>query len=94
MDWDFHSTHPDHRNDPEYIRGAPVTIAENVWITTDCTVLKGTTIGHNSTIGVNSVVRNDIPPNSIASGNPAVVHRRRYENGRGIEPIVLNQTES
>jgi acetyltransferase-like isoleucine patch superfamily enzyme len=73
MDWDFHSTNPDHRNDPEYIRAAPVTIEENVWITTDCTILKGTTIGYNSTIGANSVVRNDIPPNSIAAGNPAFV---------------------
>jgi acetyltransferase-like isoleucine patch superfamily enzyme len=73
-DWDFHSTHPDHRNDPEFIRGAPVIIEENVWITADCMVLKGTTIGRDSTIGPNSVVRNDIPPNSIAGGNPAVVY--------------------
>jgi len=74
VDWDFHSSHPDHRNDPEYIRGAPVTIEENVWITPDCVILKGTTIGRDSTIGPNSVVRDDIPPNSLAGGNPAVVY--------------------
>ena len=80
LDWDFHSSHPEHRNDPEYIRGAPVMIEENVWITVDCVILKGTTIGHNSTIGPNSVVRDDIPPNSLAGGNPAVVYgdARRY----------------
>jgi len=83
-DWDFHSTHPDHRNDPDYIRGAPITIGENVWITADCTILKGTTIGRDSTVGPNSVVRDDIPPGSIAGGNPAIVWSRaqgRYESG-------------
>jgi acetyltransferase-like isoleucine patch superfamily enzyme len=81
VDWDFHSSHPDHRNDPEYIRGAPVTIEENVWITPDCVILKGTTIGHDSTIGPNSVVREDIPPNSLAGGNPAVVYGDARRSG-------------
>jgi acetyltransferase-like isoleucine patch superfamily enzyme len=55
VDWDFHSTHPDHRHDAEYIGGAPITIEENVWITADCMILKGATIGCGSTIGPNSV---------------------------------------
>jgi acetyltransferase-like isoleucine patch superfamily enzyme len=81
LDWDFHSSHPEHRNDPEYIRSAPVTIEENVWITVDCVILKGTTIGQNSTIGPNSVVRENIPPNSIAGGNPAVVYGEARGSG-------------
>ncbi len=73
LDYDFHSVDPDHRNDPDYIKGAPITIEENVWITPDSIVQKGVRIGKNSTITMGSVVRNDIPPETIAGGNPAVV---------------------
>jgi acetyltransferase-like isoleucine patch superfamily enzyme len=73
MDYDFHSTDPRHRNDPEHIKGRPVTIGENVWITVQCVVQKGVTIGSDSTITANSVVRADIPANVIAGGNPAQV---------------------
>jgi acetyltransferase-like isoleucine patch superfamily enzyme len=73
LDYDFHSTDPNHRNDPAYIKSSPVTIGENVWITLQCIVQKGVTIGRNSTITASSVVRADVPPNSIAGGNPAVL---------------------
>ncbi len=52
------------------------------------TILSNVTIGENSIIGAGSVVTRDIPPNSIAYGNPARVHRQiavsswRFENGR------------
>lgn len=73
LDYDFHSVDPRHRNDPEFIKGSPVTIGENVWITVQCIVQKGVTIGRNCTITANSVVRSDIPADTIAGGNPAVV---------------------
>jgi acetyltransferase-like isoleucine patch superfamily enzyme len=72
-DYDFHSTDPEHRNDPEYIRSSPVNIEENVWVTAGCVILKGATIGRNSTVSCNSVVRGYIPPECIAAGNPATV---------------------
>ena len=72
-DYDFHSVDPEHRNDPAYIKYKPVTIEENVWVGTDCSILKGVTIGQNSTIAAMSLVRSDVPPNSVAGGNPAVV---------------------
>jgi acetyltransferase-like isoleucine patch superfamily enzyme len=40
-----------------------------------CTILSNVTIGENSIIGAGSVVTRDVPPNSIAYGNPARVHR-------------------
>ena len=74
-DTDFHSTNPRHRNDPAYVKTAPIRIEDNVWITGLCIVLKGTTIGRDSTITVNSVVTQDIPAACVAGGNPARVIR-------------------
>jgi len=41
-----------------------------------CTILSNVTIGENSIVGAGSVVTRDIPPNSIAYGNPARIHRK------------------
>ncbi len=40
-----------------------------------CTILANVTIGENAIVGAGSVVTRDIPPNSIAFGNPAKVRR-------------------
>ncbi|WAC20445.1 DapH/DapD/GlmU-related protein [Luteolibacter sp. SL250] len=53
----------------------PVTIGDNVWITSNVTILPGITIGDNSIIGAGSVVTKDIPPNCFAAGNPCKVIR-------------------
>lgn len=53
----------------------PVTIGDNVWICAGVLVLPGVTIGSNSVIGAGSVVTKDIPPNSLAVGNPCKVIR-------------------
>ena len=53
----------------------PIKLEENVWIGDSAIVCKGVTIGKNSVIGAGSVVRNDIPANTIAVGNPAQVVR-------------------
>jgi acetyltransferase-like isoleucine patch superfamily enzyme len=50
---------------------APVRIEENVWLCDSVLVCKGVTIGRNSVIGAGSVVVKDIPPDTIAAGNPA-----------------------
>jgi acetyltransferase-like isoleucine patch superfamily enzyme len=50
---------------------APVRIEENVWLCDNVIVCKGVTIGRNSVIGAGSVVVKDIPPDTIAAGNPA-----------------------
>jgi len=39
------------------------------------TILANVTIGENAIVGAGSVVTRDVPPNSIAYGNPARVHR-------------------
>ena len=43
------------------------------WIGAFCIILAGVKVGEGSVIAVGSVVTNDIPPKSIARGNPAKV---------------------
>lgn len=53
----------------------PVTIGDNVWICIGAIILPGVTIGADSVIGAGSVVTKDIPPRSLAVGNPCKVIR-------------------
>lgn len=54
----------------------PVTIGDNVWIAASALVLPGVTIGEGSVIGAGSVVTRDVPPYSLAVGNPCRVIRQ------------------
>lgn len=56
--------------------GRPIRIERNVWLGFDCCVLPGVTIGEGSVIGARSVVTTDVPPFTLAAGNPARVIRR------------------
>ena len=49
----------------------PVCIRDNVWIGCRVVILKGVTIGTNAVIGAGSVVTHDVPPFTMAAGNPA-----------------------
>ena len=55
----------------------PVTIEDDVWIGERVIILPGVHIGKGSIIGAGAVVAKDIPPYSIAVGNPARVIRSR-----------------
>ncbi len=59
-----------------------IDIGVNCWLGADVTVLGNVRIGHGSIIGACTVVTRDIPPFSLAVGNPARV-LRRYDAGRG-----------
>lgn len=74
FDTDFHSINPYNRvvEKDSYIKTKPVIIRENVFIGTNCIILKGVEIGENSVIGAGSVVSNNIPRNEVWAGNPAV----------------------
>lgn len=56
---------------------APIYIGDDVWIGTQACINKGVTIGRGSVIGAGSVVTKDIPPYSVAVGNPCHVIRKR-----------------
>lgn len=76
IDTDFHPIHSHtRRSNPEASRTAPVIIGDDVFIGMNCVVLKGVTIGRRSMIGAGSVVSKDVPPDTVAAGNPARVVR-------------------
>jgi maltose O-acetyltransferase len=65
-----------HKAKRKYIGNTPikaVIIEDNVWIGARVIILPGVTIGKGSTIGAGAVVSKNIPPYSVAVGNPARV---------------------
>jgi acetyltransferase-like isoleucine patch superfamily enzyme len=63
--------------DEENGRTAPVDIADDVWIGHGAIVCPGVSVGRGSVVGAGSVVRADVPPASLAVGNPATVRPLR-----------------
>lgn len=72
---------------------APVVIEDDVWIGTNCMVLKGVTIGRGAVIAAGAVVTKDVPPFTVAAGNPARVIKQiepyssRYEAAAAVEEL-------
>lgn len=62
------------------VKEGPIKIGKNVWICGSAVIGPGVTIGENSVIGSGAVVFDDIPPNSIAVGNPAHVVKKLENN--------------
>ncbi len=60
----------------------PITIEDNCWLAANVVVCGGVTIGEGSAIGAGSVVTRDIPPHSLAVGNPCRVIRTIGEQDR------------
>ena len=58
---------------PKYLKG-PI-IKKGAKIGANVTLLPGVTIGEYSLIGGGAVVANDIPPGSVAYGNPAIAKK-------------------
>jgi acetyltransferase-like isoleucine patch superfamily enzyme len=80
-DTDGHPREADLRalNAPAHPRDVkPVRICKHAWIGNGTHIMKGVTIGEGAVIGANSVVISDIPPFSLALGNPAEVFLRNF----------------
>ena len=70
-----HPLEPEKRRDWS-VSGKPITIGEDVWLGAGVIIVPGVTVGARSIIGAGSVVTKDVPPDSIAVGNPAKVIRK------------------
>ena len=76
IDTDFHPIEWNKRRIPEYRSNGKtslVNIGNDVFIGTNCIILKGVTIGDRSIIAAGSAVIKNIPPDVIAGGNPCKV---------------------
>ena len=53
-----------------------VSIGDNVFLGTKCSILKNVSIGQHSVVGANSVVTQNVPAFSIVAGNPAKIIKK------------------
>ena len=69
-----HPVEPEERR--LYLTGAPIDVAENVWIGAGATILPGVSIGRDAVVAAGAVVADDVPPASLVTGTKATMHRR------------------
>ena len=69
-----HPLEPGPRRD-KWEGSEPITIGDNVWLGGGVIVCPGVSIGDHAVVGAGAVVTRDIPPYTIAVGNPARVIR-------------------
>jgi maltose O-acetyltransferase len=84
------ATHP---VDPEARRigweyGAPITIADNVWLGGGVIVCPGVSIGEATVVGAGAVVTRDLPAGVVAAGVPARILREIGDGDRVETPPV------
>lgn len=52
-------------------RTAPIIIEDDVWVAHGAIIMPGVRIGARSVVAAGSIVTQDVPPDSLAMGNPA-----------------------
>jgi acetyltransferase-like isoleucine patch superfamily enzyme len=68
-------------DDPNFrTKGAPVVVADYVWIAAYAIILPGVTLGKGCAVLPGSVVNKNVEPFQVVGGNPAVVIRERTHN--------------
>lgn len=67
------------KNDNDIYSKGAVIIQNDVWVSAQCVILGGVTIGNGAIIAANSVIINDVPPYSIVGGSPAKLICYRFE---------------
>ena len=70
----------DHSGPSMPTAGPDTIIGSDVWIGQGARILPGAQIGDGVIIGAVAVVAGQVPPYSIAAGNPARVVRRRFDD--------------
>jgi acetyltransferase-like isoleucine patch superfamily enzyme len=64
----------------------PIIIGKNCWLGEYSRICKGVTIGDNSIVAASAVVTKNVPPNSIAAGNPAKIVKTNIDTA----PRIFN----
>ena len=55
------------------IKTQPIKIGNDVWIGTNCIILKGVTIGDGAVVAAGSLVNKDVPAKALVGGAPAKI---------------------
>ena len=73
-----------YRGDKDWsgVRKAPVRIGDKAWIGLNAIILRGVTIGEGAVVGAGSVVTENVPPWTLAAGNPARIIRELDDDER------------
>lgn len=58
------------------LHGGPVSVGENVWIGDNVVIVGPVTIGDGAVLGANSVIKENVPAETIVAGVPAVPIKR------------------
>jgi len=70
-------TDPERRIDEQGVTRQGIVVEDGCWLGNGVIVLDGVRVGKGSVIGAGSVVTRDVPPQSVAVGNPARVIKER-----------------
>lgn len=70
-----HPVDPDERR--RFLSGAPIDVAENVWIGAGAMILPGVSIGRDAVIAAGAIVADDVPAASLVAGPKGTVRRSR-----------------
>ena len=71
---------------PEVLR--PVVVEDEVWIGANVMLVGPLTVGVGAVIGAGSVVVKDVPPLTVAVGNPCRAVRRVFDDPGAVEHLV------
>ena len=69
-----HPVDPPERS--RFLTGAPIDVADNVWIGAGAMILPGVRIGRDAVVAAGAVVVDDVPAASLVAGPKAAVRRR------------------
>jgi acetyltransferase-like isoleucine patch superfamily enzyme len=69
-----HPVDPDERR--HFLTGAPIDVAENVWIGAGAMILPGVSIGRDAVVAAGAIVADDVPAASLVAGPKGAVRRR------------------
>lgn len=77
-------TLPTHKQD---VTTAEIIIEDEAWIAANSVIVAGVKVGRHAVIAAGSVVTKDVPPYSIAAGNPARVIKQYNQHTKQWEKI-------
>jgi len=65
-------SHPIYNSENQLINTSkPIIVGNNVWVGSNCTILKGVRIGDNSILGMSTFVTKNIEPSTLNVGSPS-----------------------